>query len=663
MFIHDFDGNFVDANPAALELLGYEKKDVPNLNLRNLLGEDQIPTAEAAIRDVVAEGSRKDLTTYKLRRKDGKVIWIETKGSLICKDGEPHLVQGIIRDITARRMIEEALEASEERFRAFFHLAPLAYQSLDQGGCFLEVNDTWCELLGYARSEVVGKNFADVLTSDCVGHFLYNFPCFLENGEIHAIEFTMVKKDGGHTLISLDGKVAREANGKFKKTHCILSDITARREAENELGLHRDHLEELVAERTRKLSQTNDRLQQEVAERKRAEKDSGQARRTAEEANRGKSRFLSSMSHELRTPLNGVLGFADLLHNQFFGTLNAKQLEYVQFIEQSGKHLLDLITDLLDFSKAEIGAIQLYRDAISLKKLIDTVIEMLDSQARENVIKLEVKVDQDLLVDGDERRCKQILINLLGNAIKFSPDGGQIDVRAEVLDDSHVTITVRDQGIGISDEELSSIFSEFYQADHVRDAELGGSGIGLALTRKLVELHGGKIGVRSEPGRGSEFWFTLPLWREQAPTVGEVHTPLIAQKELPSGRRILVAEDNETNLKLILSLLEVHHHHVRVARNGRELFEVIEGFHPELILMDLRMPVINGFDATQRLRSMDEYSSLPIIAVTASVDAASVRACLESGCDGHLSKPIRADELFSFLDRYLPPIHQDGSLL
>ncbi len=235
-------------------------------------------------------------------------------------------------------------------------------------------------------------------------------------------------------------------------------------------------------------------------------------------ANRAKTGFLSSMSHELRTPLNGILGYADLLKGQYFGKLNDKQLEYINQIDDSGNHLLALINDLLDITKIDSGKVDLVLSDIPLEQIIKTSVNMVNKQyiidglIKKNGITTRINVDPELeTISADERKFKQIMLNLLSNAVKYSPNESEVLIGVTKMDNSCARFEVSDKGIGIEEDAIDKIFDEFHQVDRVRDETLGGTGIGLALTRRLVKLHGGEIGVESEPGKGSSFWFTMPL--------------------------------------------------------------------------------------------------------------------------------------------------------
>lgn len=373
-----------------------------------------------------------------------------------------------------------------------------------------------------------------------------------------------------------------------------------------------------------------------------------------QEVNLHKSRFLSSMSHELRTPLNAILGFSDLLKGQHYGPMNEKQDEYVSHIESSGRHLLELINDLLDIAKIDAGRMEAHLGPFSWDEMIRTVTSLMSTQFNEKHLALEVDVAAHLSEAsmGDERLCKQVMFNLLSNAVKFTPEGGQVAVRA-VEEDDIVQVSVSDTGIGIPRDQQEEIFSEFRRVDDSIVLEQRGTGIGLALTRRLVELMGGEVGVESEPGRGSTFTFTLPFRRPEAVAEEVAEIAERAPDEVKRGRRILVAEDNEVNLALILDMLATQEQEVAVARNGQEAVDLIRSFRPDLVLMDIRMPVMDGFEATRQIRQMAEFATLPIIALTATVGEDARGRSFQAGCTAHLAKPIQSAELFAALAEYL----------
>ena len=359
------------------------------------------------------------------------------------------------------------------------------------------------------------------------------------------------------------------------------------------------------------------------------------------------------MSHELRTPLNGILGFAELLKSEHFGKINDTQREFVDQVENSGKHLLELISGLLDVAKIDSGSMLIDLETCKPSELFISVIGVIQPQLSEKNIDFKQLIDPTVEnVVCDLRKVKQIMLNLISNAIKYTPEQGTIEITL-IKEKNYIKIIVADNGIGISSKDQEIIFDEFAQANRSRDEALGGTGIGLSLSRRLVELHGGEIGVESQEGKGSKFWFTIP--NRHAPIKkNEISTyESIVNSEFPTNRSILVVEDNQTNLDMIKYLLSIHKHKVHVARNGKEAITQAELKKPDLILMDIRMPIMDGLEATKTLRTKSLFSKTPIIALTASAGEDTREDSLNAGCTDHISKPIQSTELFEALSRYM----------
>jgi signal transduction histidine kinase/CheY-like chemotaxis protein len=409
---------------------------------------------------------------------------------------------------------------------------------------------------------------------------------------------------------------------------------------QEEIQRHVAELERRVAERTAELSTANAELAR---------------------ASRLKDEFLASMSHELRTPLNTVLGLSEALQEEVYGPLTERQLRSLGTIEESGRHLLALINDILDVSKIEAGKIQLDIASVSAGSVCQASLGLIKQSAFKKRLRTYSGIDSALTtLQADERRLKQVLVNLLSNAVKFTPEGGEIGL--EVVGDLEreaVHFTVWDTGIGISQEDMARLFQPFVQLDSSLSREHAGTGLGLALVRRLTEMHGGGVSLESEVGKGSRFTVSLP-WRpvdgDQDPVSGDQYS-VIGEGDVPTTDdrsliTVLLAEDNEENIRTITDYLHAQGYRVVVARNGTEAIERAGEETPDLVLMDVQMPGMDGLEAIRRFRAdaTSEVSTVPIIALTALAMPGDRELCLEAGANGYLSKPVGLKHLVKVIE-------------
>src|SRR5665811_1461596 len=394
-----------------------------------------------------------------------------------------------------------------------------------------------------------------------------------------------------------------------------------------------------------------------VTERKRVEAELRAAKAVAESASQTKSDFLASMSHEIRTPMNAIIGIADLLAKT---TLSPEQDKFVQIFRRAGDNLLNLINDILDLSKVEALQLDLERTGFSLNDHLEKVTEMVTARAHEKglamVCEIAPSVPNDLV--GDPTRLRQVLLNLLGNAIKFT-EAGEVTLR--VAPDANPSVptalrfTVSDTGIGIPGEKLSRVFERFTQADSSTTRRFGGSGLGLTISRRLVELMGGRIWVESEVGKGSVFAFAVPFEisitvnRPTAAPVGTDPEPLLP------ALRILLAEDSPDNCLITIAYLEDTPYRIEIAETGAIACEKFTAGHYDLVLMDRQMPVMDGLTATRTIRAWEQANDkppTPIIALTASALKGDREMCLAAGCTAFLTKPIKQDVLLQAIKEH-----------
>ncbi|HAS64059.1 MAG TPA: TMAO reductase system sensor histidine kinase/response regulator TorS [Vibrio sp.] len=415
------------------------------------------------------------------------------------------------------------------------------------------------------------------------------------------------------------------------------------REAKRQLQVHKESLEELVTERTVQLQDTNKRLNDEVL-------NHAKARHEAEQASRAKSAFLATMSHEIRTPMNGVLGTAQLLKD---AGLNSQQSYYVDIINRSGKTLLAILNDVLDYSKIEAGHLEIRPVDFNLHYMVDDVNQLMQGRAQEKQLELSCLIESDIKPFwlGDVTRISQVLTNLVGNAIKFT-ETGYVDIYVSLEDDRYVTFEVSDSGIGISDKEMENLFDAFTQAEGGLSSK-GGTGLGLAISKRIVEAMGGALGVESEVGRGSRFWFTLPL--QEGNEV--VKKEQVVNNTLQA--KVLLVEDNPVNCIVAEGFLTSLGHQVIIAEDGETAKQIFSQQRFDIALLDINLPDCDGRDLLEELRLIQdglellESDKTPFVAVSAHVYSEEVESYLNAGFDGYLAKPLDKTALCELIQNRL----------
>ena len=407
-------------------------------------------------------------------------------------------------------------------------------------------------------------------------------------------------------------------------------------------------LEEKVAGRTQELRAALSRLEQ-VNSRLLTTNEQ------LKEANQAKSLFLANVSHELRTPLNAIIGFSDLLEDSACGPLNEQQADFVRDIQDSGDHLLRLINNILDVTKIEAGKMEARLEEVDIERAIQEAVSMLRPQAAAKELNLSVDSGEDLTAAMlDQGMLRQLLVNLLSNAVKFTSAGGEVKVTAR-REDKDLIVQVEDTGIGIAAADLERIFDEFYQVDGSYSRNYEGTGLGLSLARRMVEIQGGTISAESIEGLGSTFTVRFPGSLIDAAPLPETPRPTAQPvSDRTDGRTILVVEDNPVNRKLARNVLRSRGYRVIEAESGEEALDMLQSRSADLVLMDLQLPGMDGLETTRRLKADPQTAELPIVALTAHAREADEAQATEAGCCGYITKPIRLSHFPGQVASYLP---------
>ncbi|MEF8709307.1 MAG: PAS domain S-box protein [Candidatus Accumulibacter propinquus] len=635
----DAKGIFTFWNHHFEQVTGRSAEELRHFNALDLFeGEDRGHVAER-IEQVFLEG-QSDIEAS-LVTKDGQRLPYYFTGRRIEISGQPILV-GAGMDIGPLRAADEAMRRNNEELEARVRQNTADLQAsyaklrdtefaMNQAGIgiawvntdsgeFVYINPFACQLVGYSEAEMLQSTVHDIAPDIGEQQFLELVDICRTQGRLQ-VEILARAKDGRTIPVEVAAYYLPGKAGDPDRLIEFITDISARKQAELDIQ---------------------------------------QAKESAESANRAKSAFLANMSHEIRTPLNAILGLNHLMQA---GTLPPEQTERLQKMEVASRHLLSIINDILDLSKIEAGRMELESANFHLSAVIDNVASIIRDTAQGKGLVVEIDPDGvPLWLRGDVTRLRQALLNLASNAVKFT-ERGTISVRAQLLetraDQLLVRFEVADTGIGLSSEQLAHLFENFHQADSSTARKYGGTGLGLSLTKRLVEMMGGEVGADSTVGQGSTFWFTIILQHGHGPmpTVNDVDLPLSAEHRLRAqhrGARILLAEDHPINTEVVQQMLHAAELDVVVAANGRIALEKAIAERLDLILMDMQMPEMDGIEATRAIRRLPAHAATPILALTANAFAEDRRACLVAGMNDVLTKPVSPAQLYEALARWLP---------
>ena len=602
-------GRVLGVNPAFEQLFGWKNADLVGRSLDEMIVPEEGREEATRLEQEVAAGRPIHAEVERVR-SDGRRVWTREAAAPV-----HGIAQGgvfvLYQDITAMRHARDAQRDAEEQYRLLVETASDLVFRLDAEGRWTFLNEAARPIYQCHPENLLGRPFSECAHPDYVDTDLRALETVLAGESLRDHETVHLGRAGSPRTLSFSVSPLRDAGGAVIGAHGIARDITERAEVRRTLSVARD---------------------------------------TAEHATAMKSAFLANMSHEVRTPLNGVLGMIELLLDS---RLSREQRRQAELIRSSGGALLGIINDILDFSKIEAGHLTIEAVAFDLPALLDDIGELYRANATEKGIQLVADADRSIppVLVGDPVRIRQVLSNLLGNAIKFTAEGSvTLTTRLAGLSGPEATVrfAVRDTGIGIPEAARAHIFDEFAQADVSTSRKFGGTGLGLAICRNLVTLMRGELALESEEGTGSEFSFALTLPVGTAVTTVEPAVPRAAPARV---LRILVAEDNPVNREVASQMLRRRGHTVTVVEDGQAALDAVERDTFDVVLMDVQMPVMDGLRATAAIRALGPRGQVQIVAATANATTAERERCFAAGMNGYLTKPFRPVDLFAAVER------------
>jgi PAS domain S-box-containing protein len=608
------DGVLTYLSPNYSDVLGLDPDALVGSGALDRVHPDDQPALAAQIARLDPTGR----ATFRVLDGRGTWRWVEATGRLqLDAEGAPSSVVLVTRDVTRDRAEEAARRESEVRFRHAFEDAPIGMALVAPDGRWLRVNQSLCDIVGYDADTLAGLTFQDVTHPDDLQTDLALMREILAGARrTYQMEKRYFHRDGHIVWILLSVSLVRDDAGAPRYFVSQIQDITQQKCAAAELARARD---------------------------------------AAEAANRAKSEFLANMSHEIRTPMNGIIGMTDLLADS---GLEGEQRELVGVVQRSADALLAVINDILDFHKIEAGRFELCVEPFALPGLVADTVRLLGVRAREKGLAISCSVAPEVpeTLIGDAGRVRQVLTNIVGNAIKFT-DRGRVDVAVRLAEPlgghAMVEFAVTDTGIGIAADAQPRVFGAFEQADASMSRRFGGTGLGLSIASELVAMMAGRIWVESTPSIGSTFRFTARFDTTDAALAAAAQSPDAPQAAPPAPLSILVAEDHPVNQQLIRRLLEKQGHQVTLAHNGREAVEATAAHRFDLVLMDVQMPEMDGFQATAAIRARERTGGgrMPIVALTAHAMSGDAERCLAADMDAYVSKPVDRARLAAVIAR------------
>ncbi|GGG05966.1 hypothetical protein GCM10010916_23720 [Paenibacillus abyssi] len=608
----DICSNKVSFSDQLRRIYNFEEDELQNrpLQLTDLVPVEDQQWFHREIEMAMKDGHHDLAAEFRMINKDGTDKYLHIRGVVSYSEtGVPLRINGTVQDVTERKLVEFKLQETIERYTSLKKYNHDAVMSLDLEGNIINANIVAQEMTGYAIQEMVGLNISRLIEKkgikEILSHSLMDASVEKNIDRIHHKEGYAVE-----VLATIAPIIINRRNVGY---YIIAKDITEQKK--------------LIIDKE-----------------------------TAESTNKAKTEFLAMMSHEIRTPMNGVIGMTDLLMET--PTLDEEQRGYLEVIRKSGDTLLKIINDILDFSKIDSGKAELIESPFDVRATILESVSVLSYKAQEKQLHISFSVSSDIpvMLVGDEKRVKQILMNLISNAIKFTKTGGiSIAAWKEAQADKKIKLKfmVKDTGTGIPKDQADQLFEPFKQLDNLMTREAEGTGLGLAICKKLVNLMGGEIWLEATEEPGAKFFFTVELREKEWKEAKSLEPTQLHEPSLQQPLRILVAEDNKINQMVLSKILAKQGHKVQIAERGSEVVEMALTASFDLIFMDVHMPEINGFEATTIIKDALKPADCPIIiAVTANALKGDREKCLASGMDEYISKPIRSRDVLEMIRKF-----------
>ncbi len=618
----DLNGSFRYVNPVAIRLTGFKEEELMEMSYTDLIRDDYKPSVVRFYTEQVVHRLQTTYLEFPIVTKTGEERWVGQSVQFPQINNEAEELFALAIDITDKKKYEKQLVLQEEKYRNIIENINLGLLEVDRNDTVQYANQSFYAMSGFTEEELLGKSASALLLNDHGQEVLKEKTKSRESGESDFYELPVRTASGETRWWMISGAPRYNDKGELVGSVGIHLDVTDRKRFENELK---------------------------------------ESRKKAEESSKAKEAFLATMSHEIRTPLNAIIGITDLMRMKNQQPENRENLEILSF---SANNLLSLITDILDFSKIDAGKIEFARAEFDLQHLLNGTFHSFKSRCEEKQVALQLNIDKNIppVLIGDELRLAQVLNNLLGNAVKFT-SAGQIILHAgfEFINPRKIRLKfeVKDTGIGIKREKLDHIFDEFVQADARIVKDFGGSGLGLSITRKLIQLQGGDIHVSSRYGKGTSFTFFLDYEVSEKQQLQRKYEVIKeTEKVFHPGLRILLVEDNLANQKVAVSYFDHWGLNADVANNGAEALQFLREQPYDLVLTDLFMPVMDGFETITKIRQQLKRKALPIIALTASAETRLIEKALKAGANRCLTKPFNPKELQQTLIELL---HQDSA--